>query len=155
MAINGETVLAVIPLRSGSKRVPGKNWKPFWGQPLYRWMEAAARGSKYIDTLKLSFDADRPAELCTDTASSEDVLRHHLAQMPHDWIILLQATSPLCLTEDIDACIEKAAASEVNNGCISVGLDWLTNGAVYVARRAWIEKHDFSHGGMLKYRMPE
>ena len=57
--------------------------------------------------------------------------------------------------EDIDACIERAAESEVNYGCFSIGPDGETNGAVYVARREWIEKHDFSHAGLLKYRMPE
>jgi CMP-N,N'-diacetyllegionaminic acid synthase len=153
--INGETILAVIPARSGSKRCPGKNFREFRGKPLYMWSVETASNSKYIDKIKLSMDPDRPPELCTDMASSEDVLRFHLAEQPHDWILLLQPTSPLRTTEDIDACIERASESEVNQGCISVGPDGETNGAVYIARREWIEEHDFSHAGLMKYWMPE
>ncbi len=150
--INGKTVLAVIPARSGSKRCPGKNFRPFRGKTLYMWTVEAASASKYIDQTKLSLDGDRPTELCTDTASSEDVLRYHLAQQPHDWIVLLQPTSPLRTVEDIDLCIERA---QMGNGCISVGKDGRTNGAVYVATAEWIANHDFNHLGLMKYVMPE
>lgn len=154
MAINGQTVLAVVPARSGSKRCPGKNFLLFRGKVLYHWSLDAAAGSKYIDTVKLSLDKDRPAELCNDEALNEDVLRYHLAQDPHDWVVLLQPTSPLRTPEDIDACIERA---QLGDGCISYrqGGNWGKNGAVYVARMEWIEKHDFSHLGLLKYWMPE
>lgn len=152
MAINGKTVLAVIPARSGSKRCPNKNFLDFRGKPLYLWSVEHACASKYIDRTKVSFDADRPPELCTDDASSEDVLRHHLAQTPHDWVVLLQPTSPLRTAEDIDACIERA---QMGNGCISVGEDGITNGAVYVATAEWLAQHDFSHMGLLKYRMQD
>ena len=153
--IHGQTVLAVITARSGSKRCPGKNFCEYRGKTLVQWAIEAAQASKYIDEIKLSLDEDRPPELCTDTASCEDVVRYHLAQMPADWVVLLQPTSPQRLAEDIDGCLEWAAGSEVNNGCISVGMDGKTNGAVYVARAAWILQHDFSHGGLMKYRMPE
>lgn len=153
MAIEGQTVLAVIPARSGSKRCPGKNFRDFRGKPLYHWTLDAAKPSKYIDTLELSLDGDRPAELCTDEASCEDVLRFHLSHDPHDWVVLLQPTSPLRTTEDIDACIERA---QMGDGCISYSNgNWQKNGAVYVAKREWIEKHDFSHQGLMKYFMPE
>lgn len=152
--ISGETVLAVIPARSGSKRCPGKNFRLYRGKPLYMWSVEQACGSKYIDWTKLSLDGDRPPELCTDTATSEDVVRYHLAQHPAEWVVLLQPTSPLRTVEDIDACLELAAGGD-NFGCISVGPDGLTNGAVYVARAGWIAKHDFSHDGLRKYRMPD
>jgi len=154
MAINGKTVLAVIPARSGSKRCPGKNFRDFRGKPLYHWSLDAARGSKYIDTVKLSLDKDRTPELCTDEALNEDVIRYHLAQDPHDWIVLLQPTSPLRTSEDIDACIERA---QMGLGCITYrqGGNWDKNGAVYVATKEWIEKHNFNHEGLMKLYMPE
>ncbi len=150
--IDGRTVLAVIPARSGSKRCPGKNFREYRGKTLIEWALQAAAGSKYIDYVKLSLDADRPPELCTDTASLEDVLRYHLAQTPHDWIVLLQPTSPLRTAEDIDLTIERA---QMGNGCISVGFDRKVNGAVYVATAEWIAQHDFSPQGHMKYGMPE
>lgn len=147
--IHGKTVLAVIPARSGSKRCPGKNFKLYRGKSLIGWALEAAKASRYIDTVKLSLDADRPPELCTDTATCEDVLRHH--QADYDWLVLLQPTSPLRTTEDIDACIERA---QLGHGCISTYMG-KTNGAVYVATREWLAEHEFSHAGLCKYEMPE
>lgn len=149
--VNGRTVLAVIPARSGSKRVPGKNWREYRGKPLIAWALEAAAASRYIDMVKLSLDADRTPELCTDAAKSEDVLRYHQAQTPHDWIVLLQPTSPQRTTEDIDACIERA---QLGHGCYSTFMG-RTNGAVYVATKEWLAEHDFSHAGLMKYEMPE
>ena len=148
--MNGMTVLAVILARSGSKRCPNKNFLPYKGTPLINLALDAAKASRYIDTVKLSLDADRPPELCTDTATSEDVLRYHLAKMPHDWVVLLQPTSPLRTVEDIDGCIETA---HMGDGCIST-LKGQPNGAVYVAKADWLMEHDFSHPGLFKYGMP-
>ena len=149
--IRGQTVLAVIPARSGSKRCPGKNFKLYRGKSLIGWALEAAKESRYIDTVKLSLDADRPPELCTDEASCEDVLRYHAAQAPHDWLVLLQPTSPNRTAADIDACIERA---QLGYGCIST-FHYKTNGAVYVATKEWLAAHEFSHMGLLKYEMPE
>lgn len=152
MAIDGKTVLAVIPARSGSKRCPGKNFRDFRGKALYMWSVEAASNSRYIDTIKLSMDADRPPELCTDEAMNEDVLRYHLFHKPHDWVVLLQPTSPLRTAEDIDACIERA---QLGNACVSYRRDGTKNGAIYVARREWIEKHDFTCKEHMRYIMPD
>ena len=149
--INRNSVLAVIPARSGSKRCPNKNFRQYLGKSLIGWAVDAAKASRYIDTVKLSLDADRPPELCTDEASCEDVVRYHQAQTPHDWLVLLQPTSPNRTTEDIDACIERA---QLGHGCISTYMG-KTNGAVYVATKEWLSDHDFGHMGLLKYEMEE
>ena len=167
MAINDKFVLAVITARGGSKRVLRKNLREYAGKPLVVHAIEQAKAAKLLDHIMLSTDDKeiaqvgwsnyvdvqmRPEELATDDASSEDVLRHLLCKMPADIVVLLQPTSPLRTAEDIDACIERA---QLGNGCISVGPDGLTNGAVYVATREWIMEHDFSHMGLMKYRMPE
>lgn len=149
--ISGKTVLAIVPARSGSKRLPGKNFRLFRGKPLYLWSVEQAGASKYIDRTILSTDDKRPPDLSSDTAKSEDVMRHHMAEYPSDWVVLLQPTSPLRTTEDIDACIERA---QLGHGCISTYMG-KTNGAVYVATSEWLSEHDFSHLGLLKYEMPE
>ena len=167
VAINGQRVLAVIPARGGSKRCPRKNIRAFRGSPLVAWALDAARRSKLVDEIIVSTeDAEirevalrlgasvqiRPNELATDEASNEDVLRHVLATHPAEWVVLLQPTSPLRTAEDIEACIERA---QIGDGCITYSTGtWAKNGAVYVARREWIEKHDFSHTGLLKLYMP-
>lgn len=167
--INGQTVLAVIPARGGSKRCPRKNIREFRGKTLIQWAAEAAKKSKYIDDLFLSTEdeemaklayplrlllARRPLELATDDASNEDVLRDVLSKMPpRDWVVLLQPTSPLRTTEDIDACIERA---QMGDGCISYNRSTgHKNGAVYVAKAEWLAKHDFSHQGLMKYLMDD
>ena len=154
MAPDGGFVLAVIPARSGSKRCPGKNFLPFRGKVLWEWSWAAAVGSRYIDSILLSKDEDRPPELCADAASCEDVLRYHLRDFPEArWVVLLQPTSPLRIAEDIDRCIEAA----VSNGSAALTVNECgdRNGAVYVASREWIAEHDFTHAGYRKVPMPD
>ena len=152
--INGKTVLAVIPCRSGSKRLPNKNFREWRGKPLWKHALDQAAGSKYIDRVKVSRDEDRPPALCADDASCEDVLRYHQAEQPHDWIVLLQPTSPLRTAADIDACIERA---QMGIACISGawGDQRRPNGAVYVASAEYLAAHDFSYGGAMKYVMPD
>jgi len=151
--VKWQTVLAVIPARSGSKRCPNKNFRKFRGKFLYEWAVEAASRSRYIDAHILSLDKDRPPELCTDEALNEDVLRYHLAQYPHDWVVLLQPTSPLRTAEDIDACIERAISN--GSAALTVNEQGHKNGAVYVASAEWISKHDFSHAGYAKLVMPD
>ncbi len=159
--IDGKTVLGVIPARGGSKRFPGKNIAQFRGRPLIAWTILAAQKSRFIDTLICSTDhidielvalvhgckvIRRPLELATDTAKSEDVLRHALSLLPHDYVVLLQPTSPLRTTEDIDACLSMGRSISVCDG--------KTNGAVYVSESEWLKKHDFTEVSRT-YSMPQ
>jgi len=150
--IDGKTVLAIIPARGGSKRVPMKNLREYRGKSLLQWAVDEGKKSSYIDLLVVSTDdleiagaalklgctmISRPPELATDTSSSEDVMRCVLQAVtsPYDWIVLLQPTSPNRTVEDIDGCIERA---QMGYGCISV-TDDVTNGAVYVATAEWLK----------------
>lgn len=116
------SLLALIPARGGSKGIPRKNIRPFKGRPLIAWTIAAARLAKGIDRIVVSTEdaeiaeiakswgADvpflRPAGLAEDTTPGMDVVFHTLAQLPeHDDILLLQPTSPLRQTEDIESII--------------------------------------------------
>ncbi len=116
-------ILAVIPARGGSKGVPRKNIKQAGGKPLIAWMIEAAKKSIYIDRLILSSDDDqiigvakkygcevpfvRPAELAGDNSTASDVILHALEQIAgYDYVMLLQPTSPLTATKDIDGCIK-------------------------------------------------
>jgi N-acylneuraminate cytidylyltransferase len=127
--IAGRSVLAVIAARGGSKGLPGKNLCLLAGKPLLHWSVAAARGSAHIDRIVLSTDDDaiaeagrtagcevpfrRPAELATDEASIYDVLKHAASSLSERYqlIVLLQATSPLRQTEDIDGSLRLLVTS--------------------------------------------
>ncbi|SDT85631.1 acylneuraminate cytidylyltransferase family protein [Desulfobacula phenolica] len=116
-------VLAIIPARGGSKGVPRKNIKLAGGKPLIAWIIEAAKKSAYIDRLVLSSDDAeiisvareygcevpfvRPADFARDNSTASDVILNALDEIPgYDYVMLLQPTSPLTLTKDIDGCIE-------------------------------------------------
>lgn len=134
--INGLRVLALITARGGSKGLPGKNIRPAGGKPLLAWTVEAARGSRYCDRVVISTDDEaiaeaalahgcevpfmRPAQLATDTSSSMDVVMHALQALPgFDLLLLLQPTSPLRTSADIDAACELLLAQQAP-ACVSV-----------------------------------
>jgi CMP-N,N'-diacetyllegionaminic acid synthase len=108
-------ILALIPARGGSKRLPGKNIRNLQGKPLIVWSIEVAKGIPEIcDILVSTDDPDistvckesgalvpwfRPAELATDDASSVDVAIHAVDWYESekgaiDGVMLLQPTSP-------------------------------------------------------------
>lgn len=68
----GPSVVALIPARSGSKRVPHKNIRPLGGHPLIAYSIAAARDSGVFDAVIVS----------TDDAHYADIARHYGAEVP-------------------------------------------------------------------------
>jgi len=124
MAIEGGTILTIIPARGGSKGLPGKNTKALGGKPLIAWTIEHATSCEYIDRIIVSTDNEeiaeisiehgaevpfmRPWELATDKASTIDAIRHVLRWLGESenfrprYVLLLQPTSPLRSREDID-----------------------------------------------------
>lgn len=119
--------LAIIPARGGSKRLPGKNIRPFRGTPLIAWSIRFARRCGRFDRLVVSTDAEeiaavcaaegvdvprlRPAHLATDTAPTIDVVLDVLDQEAtqgrgYDLVALLQPTSPMRLASRWDAAYD-------------------------------------------------
>ena len=121
--INNKKILAVITARAGSKRLPNKNILDLAGKPLIAWTIQHAKRSKFIDKIIVSTDSIkikdisekygaevpfiRPKELSTDSANSISVLKHAISYYKNkfDYILLLQPTSPLRKTHDIDNAI--------------------------------------------------
>ena len=118
--IDGKTILAIIPARGGSKRLPKKNIMQLSGKPLIGWSIEAAQKSKYVDRLIISTDDEevikvaklfncevpfiRPVELAGDNSKTIDVVCHALNTVSekYDIVILLQPTSPFRSASDID-----------------------------------------------------
>ncbi|HLX79282.1 MAG TPA: acylneuraminate cytidylyltransferase family protein [Burkholderiales bacterium] len=134
--IGAETVLAIIPARGGSKRLPRKNLREFSGKPLIAWTIEAAKRSRYLDRIMLSSEDEeimrvarglgcevpfaRPAELATDDAPGIAPVLDALARLPgYTWVVLLQPTSPLRSAQDIDACIDVCVRLSAP-ACVSV-----------------------------------
>lgn len=121
--INGETVLAIVPARGGSKRLPRKNVLPLHGKPLIAWTIEAGLRSNYIDNLIVSSEdsevldiarnlsvetIERPITLAQDDTSTIDVVEHtlHSIQACFDILVLLQPTSPLRNETHIDQALD-------------------------------------------------
>lgn len=122
--INDMQVMAIIPARGGSKRLPNKNILPINGAPLINWTIEAAKKSKYIDKVVVSTDSLeianisrqssvqvpelRPVELSTDQATTEDVVFYTIGKYGKgaDIIVILQPTSPLRDSKHIDNALE-------------------------------------------------
>ncbi|MCK4503197.1 MAG: acylneuraminate cytidylyltransferase family protein [Desulfuromonadales bacterium] len=148
---NGQRILAVIPARSGSKGLPGKNIRELAQKPLIAWSIEAGRQSRYIDTLTVSTDSQeiarvasfwggdvpfiRPAELAQDDSKGIDAIFHAIHWHREngdqfDLILVLQPTSPLRTALDIDQAIElffKKNANAIVSVCQTSHHPWWAN----------------------------
>lgn len=86
--------VAIIPARGGSKRIPGKNIRPFHGKPIIRWVIETAKNCGCFDTVLVSTDDQdiasvalasgaavpfiRPSELSDDHTPTVPVIAHAL-----------------------------------------------------------------------------
>jgi len=133
-------MIAIIPARSGSKGLPGKNIKPLLGKPLIAYSIEAAKSAASVDEVFVSTDSPeiakiarkfgasvpflRPEELAGDKSKAIDVYIHTIEKLKAEYdktvtgFIVLQPTSPLRLSSDIDSAIslfkEKEADSVIS-----------------------------------------
>lgn len=113
-------VIAIVPVRAGSKGLPGKNVMPVAGMPLY--LHAVHQGLRTVGQVLLSSDIDgiddaslpagctlcrRPDKLAADDTPMDAVIRHLIEDraLAGKTLVLLQATSPLRQDSDIRAAI--------------------------------------------------
>jgi len=123
MINNDKKVLVIIPARGGSKGLPGKNIKLLCGIPLINYPIKTAKESKYVDKIIVSTDCKeiseiaislnvkvhiREPQLATDEALISDAIRRLLKELDEkfDYIVLLEATSPIRDAAQVDKCIE-------------------------------------------------
>lgn len=134
-------ILAIIPARGGSKRLPGKNIKKISGKPMMAHAILAVKGSKYVDRVVVSTDDRkiatisqrygaetpflRPAELANDTVPTLPAFQHAVRyfetnmKFRPDIIVIVQPTSPMVTSADVDGAIEKMVKTKTNS-CFSV-----------------------------------
>mmetsp|Transcript_13204 Transcript_13204/g.28895 ORF Transcript_13204/g.28895 Transcript_13204/m.28895 type:complete len:266 (-) Transcript_13204:72-869(-) len=129
--IDRACIYAVVPARSGSKGVTGKNVKDFCGKPLMAWAIENGTKSKYIKRTFVSTDSPdyqkvaihhgaeapflRPAEISHDTATDFQLFEHFLKWMKENepaekypsLLVQLRPTAPCLTVETVDAAIEK------------------------------------------------
>lgn len=127
-------VIGIIPARGGSKGVKNKNIRKVNGKHLINYTIENAVKSELLDDFLVSTDSSkiaeiaekagakvpflRPKELATDTATSLSVVQHAVRQHENqtgysiDAVILLQPTTPLRKSKDIDQALELFTESD-------------------------------------------
>lgn len=186
-------VVAVVPLRGGSKSIPRKNVRLIAGRPLCAWALQAALRARGVDEVWISTDdreirevavavdprvhlLDRPAALARDDSSTESVLLHLARHVAFDWLVTLQATSPLTSPADVERGLDQVARRRLDSLFTGTRLRrflWsdagkplnydplrrprrqqfagtlMENGAFYVTKRSVLEKARCRLGGRM------
>ncbi len=141
-------IITIIPARGGSKRFPGKNIFPLDGKPLIWYPIDAALQSSFIDRVIVSTDSleiaevsknlgaevpfMRPEELATDQSPVIDTIRYTLERLHNegyhaDYVLLLQAASPVISSENIDRLITLALENNADSAVAVSSVDTLNH----------------------------
>ena len=133
MKNKGPSIVALIPARSGSKRVADKNIRPLAGHPLIAYSIAAALQSNIFKAVIVSTDSDRyaeiarhygakvpflrPAKIAGDISPDIEWVEYTLAElrkngMNYDCFSILRPTSPFRLPDTIQRAWQEFLAAE-------------------------------------------
>lgn len=140
IVFGGKMNVAFIPVRGGSKSIPFKNIKPICGKPLAYWTVKAACRCQYLDKVYVATDSEKIKQVvekfktgfeanlfakvevigrsdasASDTASTEFAMLEFANKYEFDNIALIQATSPLLQTSDLDRGFEAFNAKETDS----------------------------------------
>ena len=117
-------IVAFIPARGGSRGIPLKNIATIGGKPLIYWVARASSKSRSLNEVCIATEneeirkcveamvldrvkvIDRSLSTATAEASSESALLEFAQGREFDNVVLIQATSPLLTTADIDGSVD-------------------------------------------------
>jgi len=139
--INDKKIIGIVPARIGSKGLKFKNLKKLNSKPLIYWSIKTLKKSKYLDKIIINTDSAkirnlgikmgaeapflRPKYLASDTSKIAETIVHTIKYFEkkkifYDYILLLEPTSPLTTTEDIDNGIKLLENSNKTTDAIVV-----------------------------------
>lgn len=116
-------IVALVPMRHHSERVPGKNYRPFAGRLLYHHIVVSLLSCPLISKVVIDTDSptiredvvqnfpqviliDRPRHLTAGAVAMNDVLLHDVHQVEGDYFLQTHSTNPLLSVETISSAIE-------------------------------------------------
>lgn len=117
-------IVALVPMRHDSKRVPGKNYRLFSGRPLYHHIVNSLLACPLISKVVIDTDSpiimkdakehfpdvhilERPEHIRSDLIPMNEVLLYDVSQIKADFYIQTHSTNPLLRTETITKAIEE------------------------------------------------
>lgn len=195
-----KTFLGIIVARENSKRLKKKNIKNLLGKPLIFHTINNAKSTNFLDRLVISSESRsilktakkfnceipfiRPAYLSTDKIGAPEVVYHALKKIKksYDYVVLLQPTSPLRSSKDIDNAIIKIVntkatslfsvyySKEIEKFPIRLvrnlirrikksskkKSNYYLNGAIYICKtNFFLKKKTFYHNKSIPFFMPK
>jgi CMP-N-acetylneuraminic acid synthetase len=117
------TLVALLPMRHHSQRVPGKNYRLLAGKPLFQYILETLLSVPEIDRVVVDTDSEpvmdglrqhfpqvtiitRPEKLRADDVPMNDILLHDTAQVQADFYLQTHSTNPLLRSETVSRAIE-------------------------------------------------
>lgn len=129
---NPHKLVALLPMKAHSARVKGKNFRPFAGRPLFRWILDTLLEVPEIEQVIINTDAreilaenglvetdrllirDRKPELCGDFVSMNKILADDIAAVPSEAYLMTHTTNPLLSADTINR-----ALAAYKQGCLN------------------------------------
>ncbi|MCH7798297.1 MAG: acylneuraminate cytidylyltransferase family protein [Planctomycetes bacterium] len=136
-------IVALVPMRHSSERVPGKNFRPLAGRPLYHHIVTSLLGSDRIDTVLIDTDSpviredcaaafpgvrlvERPGHLRGGNVPMNEVLLHDVDQIEADFFLQTHSTNPLLKTATIDSAVDTMLAGAARHDSLFGVTRWHT-----------------------------
>jgi CMP-N-acetylneuraminic acid synthetase len=125
------TLVALVPMRHHSQRVPGKNYRMLAGKPLFHHIIETLLAVPEISGVVVDTDSepvmdglhqhfpqviviDRPQELRADDVAMNDILIHDTAQVPADFYLQTHSTNPLLKPQTVSRAIQSLLTNYPN-----------------------------------------
>jgi CMP-N-acetylneuraminic acid synthetase len=119
----GQRITALVPMRHHSQRVPGKNYRPLAGKPLYQHIMETLLACPEITQIVVDTDSEpvinalakkfpqvmiieRPEHLRSDDIAMNEILTHDTAQFESDFYLQTHSTNPLLRSETISHAVK-------------------------------------------------
>ena len=131
--MNKQKIVALLPMKANSERVKGKNFREFYGKPLFRWILDTLLSVNDIDCVVINTDArailaknglvetdkiiirDRKPEICGDMVSMNLVIEDDLKNVDADIYLMTHATSPLIESNTIQRALKEFQDKSISN----------------------------------------
>lgn len=121
--MKNKEIIALVPMKIHSERVPNKNMRSFCGRPLYHYIIKTLLSSKYIKEIYINTDSqmieedakrhfdrvyiiERPESIRGDLIPMNDIIAYDLSQIKGEDFLQTHSTNPLLATVTIDRAIE-------------------------------------------------
>jgi CMP-N-acetylneuraminic acid synthetase len=132
------TLIALLPMKAHSERVPGKNFRYLAGKPLFRWMLDKLVNLAEVDLVVINTDArpilekngvstggkilirDRKPPLCGDFVSMNRIIEDDIREVEADTYLMTHVTNPLLSLETMSQALSVFDRGRKDNSCDSL-----------------------------------